>query len=414
MQNPTHKKFRTQAKLHFLTYPQCDVPLEEMLKQLKAKAGDKYGWCLISAEDHEERENDANVGVHRHVMQEYNCANFTTSDPRYWDIHHEGKTYHPHFEPVKNKAKCLTYCMKDGQYIFDGNYKDAPFNPEVYLGANKGKQGYGFTYIATQVKQGKTLDQIDDEVPGHVLNHKRKIEEYIVFQQEKANRLIVKPKFFGFEDVEDPEWQKVVDWANKNFLEKRTPKQPQLYLWSEQPSLGKTHPWAVTMSEYYNIYEWVKGDKQGKDLLTCDYILIDEFKGQVTISDLKIISQMMGFNVDIKYGTITRFGRNIPLIITSNHPLGLVYKNSIYTDIHSCEVRFEIVKVDTLCHLVPKTAPVVLVPPSPSEPTQVAVEEHESLSCLSEYDSDEDSEYTKMQKLVPLQIKSSKKTKFLD
>ena len=67
MEQQPRNKFRTKAKLQFLTYPQCDMPLQEMLKQLKEIAGHRYGWCVIAAEDHEERENDTNVGVHRHV-----------------------------------------------------------------------------------------------------------------------------------------------------------------------------------------------------------------------------------------------------------------------------------------------------------------------------------------------------------
>ena len=111
---PRNKGFRTDAKLHFLTYPQCDIPLEVMLTKLKEIAGNNYGWCCISAEDHEERENDSNVGVHRHVMQEYNCKKFCTRNPRYWDIEYNGKTYHPHFEKAQNKVKCLQYVIKDG------------------------------------------------------------------------------------------------------------------------------------------------------------------------------------------------------------------------------------------------------------------------------------------------------------
>jgi len=215
--------FRTKAKVHFLTYPQCDIPLQEMMIQLKQIAGDKFGWALISAEDHEERENDSNVGVHRHVMQEYS-KDFNTRNQRYWDIKYNGRIYHPHFEPVKSKPKCLEYCMKDGDYIYEGTHKDAPFTPEVYLQANKSKQGYGFTYLASQIKSGKTIDDLDEEVPGHVLNHKRKIEEYQQFQQEKAIRREKKPAFHGFKIPRNYDWELIAKWANDNFMKPRQPR----------------------------------------------------------------------------------------------------------------------------------------------------------------------------------------------
>ena len=106
-------------------------------------------------------------------------------NPRWWDLKYEDRVFHPHFEPAKKKAQCLNYVIKDGDYIVDGTYKDVPFSIETYLEANGKKQGYGFTYIATQLKQGKTLDEIDEVIPGHVLNHKRKIEEYQQFLIEK-------------------------------------------------------------------------------------------------------------------------------------------------------------------------------------------------------------------------------------
>ena len=37
MEQQPRNKFRTQAVRHFLTYPQCDMPLQEMLKQLKQR-----------------------------------------------------------------------------------------------------------------------------------------------------------------------------------------------------------------------------------------------------------------------------------------------------------------------------------------------------------------------------------------
>lgn len=357
MEQQPRNNFRTQAVRHFLTYPQCDIPLEEMLKQLKDIAGNKYGWCVISAEDHEERENDTNVGVHRHVMQEYTKKQ-NIRDPKYWDLTWQGKTYHPHFEPVKNKAKCLQYVIKDGIYIVDGTYKDSPFSIDVYLESTKTKAGYGFTYAAKAIKEGKTIQEIDEEVPGFVMNHKRKIEEYAHFQAEKKAKLQIKPKFYGFEDVDDPAWQQVVEWANTNFLQPRLPRQKQLWLWSDAFGIGKSYPWLNILPEYYKLYEWQPEKKQSEHFDdTIDYIVMDEFHGSTKISDLKRISQMYGMTVDRKYSSHYQFKKNVPLIITSNHPPKSVYKNCYRTDVESLEDRFLVVQVDCKLYLKPKPQP---------------------------------------------------------
>lgn len=354
-------KFRTRAKLHFLTYPQCPCPKEEAHRQLQEKAGNKYGWCTVSEEDHEARENDTSAGVHLHVMQEYS-KNFDTSDPRYWDIVYEGVTYHPHFEPVKNKAKCLQYVIKDGNYMVHGTYKDAPFNIDVYLDANGKKQGYGFTFLATEIKKGKTLKEIDELCPGHVLNHKRKLVEYMELQEQFKRQAIVRPTFHGFNSVEDFYWSLVVNWANVNFLQLRERRQRQLWLWSRQPELGKSFPWCITMRAYKTCYEWLYGPKQSKEILECDYILIDELKGGITVTELKSLSQMYGMMLDIKYGEPRFFNKNVPLIITSNRPPREIYHKCTNEDMESLESRFEIIEVNTRCHLIPKALP---DPPEP-------------------------------------------------
>lgn len=369
MEQQPRNKFRTKAKLQFLTYPQCDMPLQEMLKQLKEIAGHRYGWCVIAAEDHEERENDTNVGVHRHVMQEYK-GNFETTNQRYWDLLWEGKTYHPHFEPAKNKVKCLQYVIKDGNYIVDGTYKDAPFSIDVYLESTKTKAGYGFTFAAKQIKEGKTIYEIDDEVPGFVLNHKRKIEDYIKMHVEKKQKQTPKLTFYGFEDVDDPAWQQVVEWANTNFLHARAPRQKQLWLWSDAFGIGKSYPWLNILPEYYKLYEWQPDKKQSEFFdNTIDYIVMDEFHGSTKISDLKRLSQMYGMTVDRKYTSHIEFKKNVPLIVTSNHPPKSVYKNCYRTDVESLEDRFLVVQVHETCHLKPKLPPLPPIEDSQDFPT---------------------------------------------
>ena len=98
------------------------MPLQDMLNQLKELYGSKYGWAVISAEEHEERENDTNVGVHRHAMV-YCKTRFQTKNARFWDLKYQDRVFHPHFEPAKKKAQCLHYVIKDGDYIVDGTYK---------------------------------------------------------------------------------------------------------------------------------------------------------------------------------------------------------------------------------------------------------------------------------------------------
>lgn len=368
MEHP--RRFRTKAKKHSLTYPKCAVPLDEMLRQLEKIAGHRYGWCLICGEDHEERENDSSVGVHRHVHQEYNPVyNFDTTNCRYWDITYEGKVYHPHFEEMKQRTNHIRYVMKDGNYLVEGLLNGAPVDLEALLQANQHHQAYGYFWVANELKKGKIIDEIDDVAQGFIVNNKRKIEEYEVFLQQKKERREVKPKFLGFQAVDVPVWNTVVDWTNKNFvvvggscvLPRRTYKQKQLWICSKKHDLGKSHPWKVTLRKYFRGYDWVTANnhKQRISVKDCDYILLDEFKGGATIHDLKELSQMMGVNIPIRYGQDFYFIKNVPLIVSSQYlPHELFSRPEDKHDVDSLASRFHVCYVDEECRLHP------ILPPS--------------------------------------------------
>lgn len=339
-----------------------------MMEEFKRKYGSNFGWAVIAAEDHEPRDEDMQAGVHRHAFLGTK-KRFQTRNARFWDIEWEGRAYHPHYEPIKkgdkSKANVLEYCIKDGQYISEGTFKDLPFSVATYLAAHGGKQSYTFTWAAQQIQAGKSMDELDDEAPGLVLREKRKLDDYITFQEEKKERKTVRPKFPGFQDSDsdDSGWQQVIDWANHNFLQSRQPRQKQLWLWSETYGVGKSYPWDVLITPYFKKYEWLAGEKQDNELLTCDFIFMDEFAGNVPVHKLKRLAQMYGMNTDIKYRRQSVFSRNVPLIITSNEPPHKVFKNCSREHLESLEDRFLIVKVEWEYHMQLKE--VILVPPTP-------------------------------------------------
>nr|WAE43235.1 MAG: replication associated protein [Cressdnaviricota sp.] len=383
MDNTVVKKFRIQFMNVSLTYPQCNMPVPLMREAIKNICGLYYGWDVTCAEDHEERENDTNVGVHRHVALNL-CKKPDWSSPTKFDLKWDNKTFHPHIEPAKNMPNWVKYCIKDGVYECGGMLKDVPFDLEIYLESHMKKSGYSATYLAKELIAGKTLDELVDIVPGQVYLHKRKMEEFSQFLLEKKQRQLVRPKFLGFKEPTQSEyaWTTVQQWANDNFMKPREPRQPQLWLWSRAPHLGKTYPWAITLEKYFKLYEWQEGGKQGKAVLDCDYILIDELKGQLTITELKRLSQMYGMSIDIKYGNITRWNKNVPLIITSNLPPREIFHKCKSEDIESLIDRFLVIEVEDVCKLIPiepepvpilnplSSPPRILVPGTPIIPSQ--------------------------------------------
>nr|WAE42215.1 MAG: replication associated protein [Cressdnaviricota sp.] len=388
------KKFRIQYQNISLTYPQCNMPVELMREQIKIITGAYYGWDVLCEEDHEENNNDElkHCGVHRHVALAL-CKKPDWSSTTKFDLKWQEKIFHPNIQPSKNMPNWVKYVTKNGVYTTSGTLKDVPFSLEIYLEAHKSHISYSATYIAKEIIAGKTIFELDDAIPGQVYLNKRKIEEYVKFQQEKKQRKIVLPKFPGFEEPRNSEyaWTEVQQWANENFLKKRAPRQPQLWLWSRQPHLGKTYPWAITLKEYFKLYEWVGEGKQGKDVLDCDYILIDELKGQITVTELKRLSQMYGMNLIIRYGNVERFDRNVPLIVTSNLPPREIFHKCKSEDIESLIDRFLVIEVDDLCQLKVKQAEPEPEPePQPQpEPDSPIPEDFRDPLDHSEYSNEE-------------------------
>lgn len=295
-------------------------------------------WVMLCHEDHAPLEEEEMVdhGVHIHIVfaltKRWKCP----ADMEFFDALY-GK--HPHIQVCRKPQHAIRYAGKDGD--FDTYNVDF----EAICTALDTKKGYSFEAAANEIKKGTTLEQLWEIAPAFVLREKRKLEECISITESWKRNKIILPRFPGFQkssERTDPAWQVIIDWANKNFLKPRRKRQKQLWIWSKEFKIGKSWPWAVTLREYFRCYEWNKGDKQAKDLLTCQYILIDELTGGITVGTLKSLSQMMGMMVDIKYGDLTWWNLNVPCIVTSNKPPAEVYKNCAREDIESLESRFKI------------------------------------------------------------------------
>lgn len=372
MKKNSTKGFRRQYKNASFVYSQCPVPIDVLDKHLKEKAGNKFGWHLIVTADHDEKTTDTNkhCGVHLHVHEEYSKKpNITNS--RHWDIEWEGKVYHPHLEPTISRAGDIKYCLdQETSRVVSGELNGCPVDLTALMEAHQTKQSYGYHWVANQLKEGKTIDDVDDVAQAFVVNNKRKIDEYQVFLQQKKERREIKPLFTGFDDVCYPAWQQIVNWANRNFysgvagkMPSREPRQLQLWIYSTKHNIGKSWPWKVTLREYFRCYDWAtNGHKQKDSVKDCDYIMFDEFKGGIYIHEFKELAQMYGTNIPIRYGMDIYWKKNVPLIVTSHKtPQEIYTKPEDKDDVESLASRFLIINVDDCCYLHPKED---LIPPT--------------------------------------------------
>jgi hypothetical protein len=362
--------FRRQYKQASYTYSQCDVPLDVLDKFLREKAGKNFGWHLIVSADHAETTTDENkhCGVHRHVHEEYskkpNIAN-----SRHWDIEVPYKedhvhipscvknvkcVYHPHIEKVKHRTKHIQYCLdQETGRVLSGTLNDLPVDLDSLIQAHNTKQSYGWHYVATLIKEGKSINDIDSIAPGFVANNKRKLIDYDQYQKVKKIQMEPLLQWRGLcvDDFDSiPKcWQKVIQWIRKNFDgdRKRDPRQNQLWLHGAK-RMCKSYFWSQILNKYFRRYDWNTEEKyQDLTLWDADYIFFDEFCGGVTMQKLKLIAQMYGFKVPVKGVDPIMFTKNIPIIVVTNEEPNDVYHRS-ESVLHKDSVfdRFDVICID--------------------------------------------------------------------
>lgn len=110
-------EFRINAKKFFLTYPQCEVSIEDAWIAIRQVGITKN--CCIAQEEH------ANGGKHLHILVEF-VDTLRTRRTAVFDI----DNHHPNIQVPRNWKATLTYCKKDGVYRV---WKDEQPVPEDVL-----------------------------------------------------------------------------------------------------------------------------------------------------------------------------------------------------------------------------------------------------------------------------------------
>jgi len=214
--NQNHMPFDLNAKRFFLTYPQCDTPKATAAGNLRARYADALDFFAIVAEHHAGTEADPVGGPHLHMLVVFKDKQHIR-DPTAFDfICDKHGDYRVNKGALRHTAVYLTKEDKE------------PLCFNCDLEAMKAGQSKIFQRLSLMVKEGKTLEQIDDEEPGSVLAHKRKLEEYIEFHEAKRRRVQVQLK--GHLELND-------DTIEIGYP--RAFRSPQYYVWGP-PGIGKT------------------------------------------------------------------------------------------------------------------------------------------------------------------------------
>lgn len=324
------RKFRLSSKRLLLTYPQCTTDKHVVLGNIRNTFQEILEFAVVAREQHESGD------PHLHcLVQLSRRTNY--KDPHCLD--HIARQ-HGSYEAVKNFRAALEYVIKDGEYVFHGE------DPLSVLKRLKGHQDSKSDTIARRFLEGASLEDVNEEYPGYVLMHKRKLEEYASWVQVKRRKLellpwptiTVSPAATATLTVEE----EIKVWLAENIRRDDRPHTARnLYIYG-RTCMGKT-TFAYMLTRYLSVY-WVPMDEEFYDANINEYdvAIMDEFRAQKRIQWMNQFCQ--GFPMTLRCkGTQVLKTKNIPVIVLSNYALEENYKNTDAAIVDTLRRRFLVI-----------------------------------------------------------------------
>jgi len=347
--------FRLRAKQFFLTFPQCETSKQVASERLQAKFGDELSAYAICAESHLPTESDPVGGPHLHILLHFKETKFFSKSDCFDFI---GDS-HGNYQVQKGRlCDVATYLTKEDT---------SPLCFNIDLEAAKQKQSSKFDQIARLIQSGSTIEDIEELHPGFVMNHKRKIDEYIVFQEHKRAKKVVRP----------PPHELIVNGITIEIGLPRTYRQPQYYI-SGPPGTGKTSLIALLTERGFRGFaipynghweEWSDDEY--------DFAYADEFNSQVKITEMNQFLTGETMSLNCRYRNKKK-QKNVPTFIISNRQMMDQYPN-IATPIKMAwmsrlseitTVTFLEVELNPILPSLPPTPSITTPEPSPHPPIE--------------------------------------------
>lgn len=318
-------QFRMYAKQYILTFPQCDVKKEVAVERIQQKWKSELKGYIVCEEAHKDGTPHLHVFLlfqQRKQFLKPDCFDFIG-----------GK--HGNYQVAKSVRGSVQYVTKAGNYLVEGLDVDAIIKKK----ASKSDD------VAKMLLDGKSMVEINKELPGYVMLNKRKLEEYESWikleQSKKLKKDWVCPSAEGLTGSQ----KVIVEWLSSNIRQTRSFKAPQLYIHGKQ-NLGKTSlvEW---LEESLSVYH-MPTTEDFYDLYSDEYdlVVVDEFKAQKTLQFLNKF--LDGSKTPIrKKGSQSMKYKNIPVIILSNYsPVECYPKAANDGRIDTFLARLEVVEVE--------------------------------------------------------------------
>ncbi len=324
----TATDFRLGAKKIFLTFPQCDTTKEIALERIIAHFGTTLDWTVIAQETHADGNFHLHLGISLRTKLE-------SRDPHVLDWI---TMKHGSYEGMRNVKKSLEYFHKsDPTPLCHG------INAKAVMNKKNGRSDI----VAQELLDGKSIDDITEEYPGFTMINLSKLTHFIQFvdKKRKHDALETRIPLYETNNITHAD-QVIVEWLNKNIRRTRHFKQPQLWIYSTEPNMGKTS-FINFLNEHLSIHhlmKWEDFDDMYQD--NCyDLIVIDEFEGQRKLGWMNELLQ--GGTMPLRRkGEQYIKNQNLPILIASNQTPSICYQNCTTSRITTLLTRLKVINIE--------------------------------------------------------------------
>lgn len=389
----SNSNFRISSKNIFLTFPQCPFPLESFKQNLLdffESFEIEKGVC--SQENHQ----DGNQHLHAYLClkKKFESRNIAVFDSLVSPAKHPNIVSRLRGGPLAT----IQYVIKEG------NYQVLPspesFDLQAFLLKKKQKKSTKSTTIAMLLKSGATLQEIDQEEPGYLLQHLPQVQRYMALQEQFQLQISrVEDLKLGFHvsvassSSNTYSNRALASWLNSNIrtMSPRPHRTPQMWI-KAMGGAGKTETInrlrdTFRLNIFIVPYDEVWWDRYDDELY--DLILFDEFKGQVTITKLNQILSGDHMFLSRRGQPPYLKKKNLPVLILSNYMPHEAYTNCSHLSVQPLVDRLTVIDFTVEDYPYVRVEPDPLVPlvtQSDSSDTPIQTEEVGDSSSTSSLD----------------------------
>lgn len=309
----TKSQAKLSARTVFATWPRNGADPQEVLDRVVSFFGERLGWAVVAREEHADADTEGASGLHLHAVLQLKSRR--TIWHRVLD---EIGGRHGNYQSARYPRRCVEYTIKNGEWKAHG------FDPEEYIRPKRTRQHYPdnrerkSSLIAQMLRDGSSMNEVNDEDPGYVMMHLQSLQRYQAFIELEKLRKSERQHWdiLAIDGLTEQD-RTIAEWLNTNMGQPRAHRQKQLYIWGP-PEVGKTHL-TLQLEKFWRVYRVPIGEEfvDGYQDDLYDLAVIDEFCGSMSLRWMNTWLEGSPCTLRRKGSQVLK-AQNIPTIVLSN------------------------------------------------------------------------------------------------